>query len=291
MMSWFGVLWCVNVSLSDAPVLFPLRFPAQSVPVIISPPHLSACGLSAVCFSEESVVKCHACVCVCVCACVCVCVRVCVCVCVCSERTSSDPGVYPAAAPPAGRERSHMGQLFFEYLLVVSLRKKRNEDGYEPHITYQFPRVRPHTHTLKRTHTDAHIHTQMHTHRRAHTLRRTHTDAHIHTQTHTHRRTHSDAHTHTQTHTHRRTHTHSDAHTQTHTLRRTHTYSDAHTQTHTRTHTYSDAHTHTHTQTTTHTHTHTHTHSDAHTQTHTYTLRRTLYCGQPKAHLCNNHAV
>uniref|UniRef100_A0A671NCT6 DENN domain-containing protein 2D-like n=1 Tax=Sinocyclocheilus anshuiensis TaxID=1608454 RepID=A0A671NCT6_9TELE len=46
----------------------------------------------------------------------------------------------PAVAPPAGRERSHMGQLFFEYLLVVSLRKRRNEEGYEPHITYQFPK-------------------------------------------------------------------------------------------------------------------------------------------------------
>ncbi|XP_050961273.1 DENN/MADD domain containing 2Db [Labeo rohita] len=59
-----------------------------------------------------------------------------------TKRSSSDPGVYasPAAAPPAGRERSHMGQLFFEYLLVVSLRKKRNEEGYEPHITYQFPK-------------------------------------------------------------------------------------------------------------------------------------------------------
>uniref|UniRef100_A0A9J8B3D4 DENN/MADD domain containing 2Db n=1 Tax=Cyprinus carpio carpio TaxID=630221 RepID=A0A9J8B3D4_CYPCA len=59
-------------------------------------------------------------------------------VCVCSERSSSDPGVYSAVAPPAGR--THSGQLFFEYLLVVSLRKKRNEEGYEPHITYQFPK-------------------------------------------------------------------------------------------------------------------------------------------------------
>ncbi len=75
------------------------------------------------------------------------------CVCVCSERSSSDPGGYPVAAPPAGRERSHMGQLFFEYLLVVSLRKKRNEEGYEPHITYQFPKVRPLTHTHTHTHT------------------------------------------------------------------------------------------------------------------------------------------
>uniref|UniRef100_A0A671R763 DENN domain-containing protein 2D-like n=1 Tax=Sinocyclocheilus anshuiensis TaxID=1608454 RepID=A0A671R763_9TELE len=54
------------------------------------------------------------------------------------RRSSSDPGVYPAAAPPVGR--SHTGQLFFEYLLVVSLRKKRNEEDYEPHITYQFPK-------------------------------------------------------------------------------------------------------------------------------------------------------
>ncbi|XP_016114452.1 DENN domain-containing protein 2D-like [Sinocyclocheilus grahami] len=49
--------------------------------------------------------------------------------------------MYPAAEPPAGR--SHTGQLFFEYLLVVSLRKKRNKEDYEPHITYQFPKVRP----------------------------------------------------------------------------------------------------------------------------------------------------
>ncbi|KAK2906524.1 hypothetical protein Q8A67_005509 [Cirrhinus molitorella] len=57
-----------------------------------------------------------------------------------TKRSCSDPGVYPTAASPAGRERAHMGQLFFEYLLVVSLRKKRNEEGYEPHITYQFPK-------------------------------------------------------------------------------------------------------------------------------------------------------
>ncbi|XP_052395062.1 DENN domain-containing protein 2D-like [Carassius gibelio] len=56
------------------------------------------------------------------------------------RRSSSDPGVspVPGAAAPAGRR--HTGQLFFEYLLVVSLRKRRNEEGYEPHITYQFPK-------------------------------------------------------------------------------------------------------------------------------------------------------
>ncbi|KAM4872049.1 DENN domain-containing protein 2D isoform 3-T3 [Thomomys bottae] len=32
------------------------------------------------------------------------------------------------------------GQHFFEYLLVVSLKKKHSEDDYEPTITYQFPK-------------------------------------------------------------------------------------------------------------------------------------------------------
>lgn len=34
------------------------------------------------------------------------------------------------------------GQHFFEYLLVVSLKKKRSGEDYEPTITYQFPKVR-----------------------------------------------------------------------------------------------------------------------------------------------------
>lgn len=34
------------------------------------------------------------------------------------------------------------GQHFFEYLLVVSLKKKPSGDDYEPTITYQFPKVR-----------------------------------------------------------------------------------------------------------------------------------------------------
>ena len=34
------------------------------------------------------------------------------------------------------------GQHFLEYLLVVSLKKKRLGDDYEPTITYQFPKVR-----------------------------------------------------------------------------------------------------------------------------------------------------
>lgn len=34
------------------------------------------------------------------------------------------------------------GQHFFEYLLVVSLKKKSSGPDYEPTITYQFPKVR-----------------------------------------------------------------------------------------------------------------------------------------------------
>ena len=34
------------------------------------------------------------------------------------------------------------GQHFFEYLLVVSLRKKHSGEDYEPRIIYQFPKVR-----------------------------------------------------------------------------------------------------------------------------------------------------
>jgi len=34
------------------------------------------------------------------------------------------------------------GQHFFEYLLVVSLKKKGSGADYEPTITYQFPKVR-----------------------------------------------------------------------------------------------------------------------------------------------------
>lgn len=34
------------------------------------------------------------------------------------------------------------GQHFFEYLLVVSLKKKRSGEDYEPVITYQFPKVK-----------------------------------------------------------------------------------------------------------------------------------------------------
>lgn len=33
------------------------------------------------------------------------------------------------------------GQYFFEYLVVVSLKKTKDGSNYEPQITYQFPKV------------------------------------------------------------------------------------------------------------------------------------------------------
>uniref|UniRef100_A0A8C8W4N9 DENN domain containing 2D n=1 Tax=Peromyscus maniculatus bairdii TaxID=230844 RepID=A0A8C8W4N9_PERMB len=50
------------------------------------------------------------------------------------------------AVPEPERTQEHSlssfagGQHFFEYLLVVSLKKKRSGDDYEPTITYQFPK-------------------------------------------------------------------------------------------------------------------------------------------------------
>lgn len=43
---------------------------------------------------------------------------------------------------PAKEQRYMSGQYFFEYLVVVSL-KKSKEGAYEPQITYQFPKVSP----------------------------------------------------------------------------------------------------------------------------------------------------
>uniref|UniRef100_A0A674C9Q9 DENN/MADD domain containing 2Db n=1 Tax=Salmo trutta TaxID=8032 RepID=A0A674C9Q9_SALTR len=44
----------------------------------------------------------------------------------------------PAQVVTSAQNQSH---LFFEYLVVVSLRKKRGEGTYEPQITYQFPKL------------------------------------------------------------------------------------------------------------------------------------------------------
>ncbi|NP_001007347.1 DENN/MADD domain containing 2Db [Danio rerio] len=55
------------------------------------------------------------------------------------QRAKAGAPTPAAVAPPAGRE-SHCGLRFFEYLLVVSLRKRSSGVGYEPQVTYQFPK-------------------------------------------------------------------------------------------------------------------------------------------------------
>lgn len=59
------------------------------------------------------------------------------------ERGSKDPdSLLSAEAPPVANPREarySSGQFFFEYLVVVSLKKGRSA-AYEPQITYQFPK-------------------------------------------------------------------------------------------------------------------------------------------------------
>lgn len=55
----------------------------------------------------------------------------------CQESLDSAP-----ADTTAKEQRYMSGQYFFEYLVVVSL-KKSKEGAYEPQITYQFPKVSP----------------------------------------------------------------------------------------------------------------------------------------------------
>ncbi|XP_076857225.1 DENN/MADD domain containing 2Db [Brachyhypopomus gauderio] len=60
-----------------------------------------------------------------------------------TERKAAAPLLVSASASPAAQERPHQGGMhfFFEYLVVVSLRKKTEGEGYEPHIIYQFPKA------------------------------------------------------------------------------------------------------------------------------------------------------
>ncbi|XP_058499557.1 DENN domain-containing protein 2D-like isoform X3 [Solea solea] len=47
----------------------------------------------------------------------------------------------PAAAENSSRQQRYAsGQYFFEYLVVVSLKKTKDDSSYEPEITYQFPK-------------------------------------------------------------------------------------------------------------------------------------------------------
>lgn len=48
----------------------------------------------------------------------------------------------PMVADNASRQHRYVsGQYFFEYLVVVSLKKTKDGSSYEPQITYQFPKV------------------------------------------------------------------------------------------------------------------------------------------------------
>lgn len=53
----------------------------------------------------------------------------------------------PEPLGPTGEDKSTRqrrfvsGQYFFEYLVVVSLKKNKDGNSYEPQITYQFPKV------------------------------------------------------------------------------------------------------------------------------------------------------
>ncbi|XP_071393277.1 DENN/MADD domain containing 2Db isoform X1 [Centroberyx affinis] len=46
----------------------------------------------------------------------------------------------PTSAPPALDQTHSSSQFFFEYLVVVSLRRRKLEGSYEPQIIYQFPK-------------------------------------------------------------------------------------------------------------------------------------------------------
>lgn len=47
----------------------------------------------------------------------------------------------PVVADTSRQHRFGSGQYFFEYLVVVSLKRTKDGSGYEPQITYQFPKV------------------------------------------------------------------------------------------------------------------------------------------------------
>lgn len=53
---------------------------------------------------------------------------------------SEPPG--PMVEDNTSRQHKYAsGQYFFEYLVVVSLKKTKDGSNYEPQITYQFPKV------------------------------------------------------------------------------------------------------------------------------------------------------
>lgn len=58
------------------------------------------------------------------------------------ERAASGQNLDPQApdSPRTQDQSNASGHFFFEYLVVVSLKKRRGQEGYEPQITYQFPK-------------------------------------------------------------------------------------------------------------------------------------------------------
>ncbi|KAM3877812.1 DENN/MADD domain containing 2Db [Diretmus argenteus] len=57
------------------------------------------------------------------------------------ERESTLKGP-PTPVPPVQDQPNHSSQFFFEYLVVVNLRRKKPDGCYEPQIIYQFPKQR-----------------------------------------------------------------------------------------------------------------------------------------------------
>lgn len=59
-----------------------------------------------------------------------------------TEPEPTEPLCPAAAVDNASRQHRYVsGQYFFEYLVVVSLKKTKDGSSYEPQITYQFPKV------------------------------------------------------------------------------------------------------------------------------------------------------
>lgn len=65
--------------------------------------------------------------------------------CVCSCAENPEPAEVRENLPVVDnvpiQPRRVSGQYFFEYLVVVSLKKTKDGSNYEPQITYQFPKV------------------------------------------------------------------------------------------------------------------------------------------------------
>lgn len=57
------------------------------------------------------------------------------------EPDLTEPPGLEAAENTTRQHRYASGQYFFEYLVVVSLKKAKDSNTYEPQITYQFPKV------------------------------------------------------------------------------------------------------------------------------------------------------